>query len=202
MEVLKYLALVVGSYLIGSISFSIIMSCLLGGDVRQKGSGNAGATNMARVYGWVPGVLTWLLDVLKTVLCTWVGSRLLGDWGMAAAGAACITGHCFPIYYGFKGGKGVSVGCALALMIDLRVFAAVMTVFFLVAILSKKVSLASVLATTSILLFAPIFGVSLPRFLLAVCGVLFIDIRHKENIKRLIRGTEPDFKAAKRSRNS
>ena len=202
MEILKYLAVVIGSYLLGSVSFSIIMSRLLGGDVRQKGSGNAGATNMARVYGWVPGILTWLLDVLKTIVCTWLGQRLLGDWGLAAAGAACITGHCFPIYYGFKGGKGVSVGCALALMIDLRVFAAVMAVFLVVAFLSKKVSLASVTATTSILLFAPLFGVSLPRFLLAVCGVLFIDLRHRGNIKRLLQGTEPDFKAAKREKKA
>lgn len=201
MEILKYILVAAGSYLIGSISFSIIMSRLLGGDVRGKGSGNAGATNMARVYGILPGILTWLLDVLKTVLCIWLGTKLVGEWGMTVAGAACIIGHCFPIYYGFKGGKGVSVGCALALMIDLKVFAAVMTVFFLVAFISKKVSLASVLATTSILIFGPIFGVGLARMVLACIGVALIDWRHRENIKRLIKGTEPDFKAAKKARS-
>ncbi len=202
MLVLKYLLVIVVGYLLGSISFSIVMSRILGGDVRKKGSGNAGATNMARVYGWAPGVLTLLLDMLKTVVSIQLGLWLIGDWGLFAAGSACIIGHCFPIYYGFKGGKGVSVGCALALMVDLKVFAAVMTVFFLVAILSKKISLASICATTSILLFAPLFGVSLPRFLLAVVGVVMIDSRHKENIKRLIKGTEPDFKAAKREKKA
>ena len=200
MDFIKYIAVAVVSYLIGSISFSIIMSRLLGGDVRQKGSGNAGATNMARVYGIVPGIVTWLLDVLKTVVCIWAGTKLLGDWGLTVAGTACIIGHCFPIYYGFKGGKGVSVGCALALMIDLRVFACVMAVFILLAFTTKKVSLASVSATTSILLFGPLFHVGIERMLLACVGVLLIDWRHRENIKRLINGTEQNFKAAKKTK--
>lgn len=201
MDILKFILIAVGSYLVGSISFSIIMSRLLGGDVRGKGSGNAGATNMARVYGILPGILTWLLDVLKTVFCIWLGTKIAGDWGLTVAGSACIIGHCFPIYYGFKGGKGVSVGCALALMIDLKVFACVMTVFFLVAFISRKVSLASVLATTSILIFGPVFSVGIERMLLAGVGVLLIDWRHRENIKRLIKGTEPDFKAAKKAKS-
>ena len=83
MDFIKYILVAVGSYLIGSISFSIIMSRIMGGDVREKGSGNAGATNMARVYGIVPGVVTWLLDMLKTVVCIWVGTKLLGDWVFA-----------------------------------------------------------------------------------------------------------------------
>ena len=198
MEILKYILVAVASYLIGSVSFSIIVSTLMGGDVRKKGSGNAGATNMARVYGIVPGVLTWLMDMLKTIVCIWAGTKLLGDWGLTVAGAACIIGHCYPIYYGFKGGKGVSVGCALALMIDLRVFACVMTVFFLLAFTTKKVSLASISATTSILLFGPLFHVGLAKMTLACIGVLLIDYRHRENIKRLINGTEANFKAAKR----
>ncbi|MBQ7895961.1 MAG: glycerol-3-phosphate 1-O-acyltransferase PlsY [Oscillospiraceae bacterium] len=200
MDILKFILLAVGSYLIGSVSFSIIMSRLLGGDVRQKGSGNAGATNMARVYGILPGIITWLLDVLKTVFCIWVGTKLLGEWGLTVAGAACIIGHCYPIYYGFKGGKGVSVGCALALMIDLRVFACVMTVFFILAFTTKKVSLASVCATTSILIFGPVFGVGIARMILAIVGVVLIDYRHRENIKRLLNGTEKDFKAAKKAK--
>ena len=200
MDTLKYILLALGSYLVGSISFSIIMSKILGGDVREKGSGNAGATNMARVYGIVPGIVTWLMDVLKTVFCIWAGTRLMGDWGLTVAGSACIIGHCYPIYYGFKGGKGVSVGCALALMIDLRVFACVMTVFFVLAFATKKVSLASVCATTSILIFGPLFHVGLARMILACVGVLLIDYRHRENIKRLLNGTEKDFKAAKKAK--
>ena len=200
MDILKYILLALGSYLVGSISFSIIMSKILGGDVREKGSGNAGATNMARVYGSIPGIITWLMDVLKTVFCIWAGTKLMGDWGLTVAGSACIIGHCYPIYYGFKGGKGVSVGCALALMIDLRVFACVMTVFFILAFATRKVSLASVCATTSILIFGPLFHVGLARMILACVGVLLIDYRHRDNIKRLLNGTEKDFKAAKKAK--
>ena len=200
MDILKYILLALGSYLVGSISFSIIMSKILGGDVREKGSGNAGATNMARVYGIIPGIITWLMDVIKTVFCIWAGTKLMGDWGLTVAGSACIIGHCYPIYYGFKGGKGVSVGCALALMIDLRVFACVMTVFFILAFATRKVSLASVCATTSILIFGPVFHVGLARMILACVGVLLIDYRHRENIKRLLNGTEKDFKAAKKAK--
>ena len=200
MELIKYLLIIVGSYLIGSISFSVVMSKLMGGDIRSKGSGNAGATNMARVYGMIPGLLTLLLDALKAVLCVWGGEKLLGDVGLAVAGAACILGHCFPIFHGFKGGKGVSVGCALAFMIDWRVFIAVMTVFFICVFTSKKVSLGSICASTSICLFGPLFGIALPRILLGFFGAALIDVQHRANIKRLIAGTEPDFKPAKREK--
>ena len=202
MQLTKYLLIIIGSYLIGSISFSVIMSRLMGGDVRKKGSGNAGATNMARVFGMTAGLLTLLLDALKAVLCAWVGDMLLGDVGLSIAGAACLLGHCFPIYYGFKGGKGVSVGGALALMIDWRVFIAVMTVFFICVFATKKVSLGSVCATTSICLFGPIFAIALPKLLLGIFGTILIDFQHRGNIKRLINGTEPDFRPAKREKRS
>ena len=200
MQVLLYILIAIGSYLIGSISFSVIMSGFMGGDVRKKGSGNAGATNMARVFGLAAGLLTLFMDGLKAALCAWVGDMLLGDVGLAVAGAACLLGHCFPIYYNFKGGKGVSVGCALALMIDWRVFIAVMTVFFILVFSSKKVSLGSVCATTSILIFGPIFAISLPKLLLGLFGTILIDFQHRGNIKRLINGTEPDFRPAKREK--
>lgn len=202
MELTKYFLIIIGSYLIGSISFSVIMSRLMGGDVRKKGSGNAGATNMARVYGMGAGVLTLFLDGLKAVVCTLAGKWLLGDTGLAVAGCVCMLGHCFPVFHGFKGGKGVSVGCALALMVDWRVFIAVMTVFFICVFASKKVSLGSICASTSICLFAPLFGVCLPKILMGVFGAALIDIQHRGNMKRLIAGTEPDFKAAKKNKTA
>ena len=89
------------------------------------------------------GVLTLLGDFLKTLLALWLGRLLAGDWGLAAGGAAALIGHCYPIYFHFRGGKGVSSGAAVALMIDWRVFLAAVAVFLLAALLSKRASVAS-----------------------------------------------------------
>lgn len=194
---LKILLLVVGSYLLGSVNGSIALSKLLGrDDVRGHGSGNAGATNMARVYGLSAGLLTLAFDILKALLVAWLAERLLGDVGLAIGGLACLLGHCFPVFHNFKGGKGIAVGAALGYAIDWRVLLAIALVFFIVAFASKKVSLGSVCAAVTVTIASLVFGVSTPKLILAVCGMCIVLFQHRENIKRLLRGTEPDFKAA------
>ena len=186
------------SYLLGSLSSSIFLSrTAWGKDVREQGSGNAGATNMARVYGWTAGVLTLACDMGKAALSLWLGWKLMGDWGLSVAGMACIIGHCFPVFHEFKGGKGVSVGAALALAIDWRVFVSIVAVFLIVAFLTKKVSAGSVAAALSIIVAALVFHVGTPKLLLAIVGACLVVFQHRGNIQRLINGTEPDFKAAK-----
>ncbi|MBS1420229.1 MAG: acyl-phosphate glycerol 3-phosphate acyltransferase [Clostridia bacterium] len=198
MEIYKYILVASAGYLLGSLSMSIILSrAVLGEDVRRKGSGNAGATNMARVYGLKAGALTLGGDVLKASLSMLIGWLLLGDVGLALGGIASLVGHCFPVYYNFRGGKGVSVGAAVALAIDWRVFLSIVLVFALAAFLSKKVSLGSVCAAVAISITSLIFQVSTPKLILAVFGMLLVVFQHRENIKRLINGTEPDFKPAK-----
>ncbi len=198
MIILKYISVLLLSYLMGSVSFSILMSKLfLGGDVRKKGSGNAGATNMARVYGMKAGVFTLLGDMLKAVISMVVGWILLGDNGIAVGGLACLIGHCFPVLHGFHGGKGVSVGAAIALAVDWRVFLVVVAAFLLAALLSRKVSLGSVCGAVAITVAAFIFHVSTPRLILSIIGMIIVIFQHRENLSRLIKGTEPDFKAAK-----
>jgi len=198
MIILKYISVLLLSYLMGSVSFSILMSKLfLGGDVRKKGSGNAGATNMARVYGMKAGVFTLLGDMLKAVISMAVGWILLGDNGIAVGGLACLIGHCFPVLHGFHGGKGVSVGAAIALAVDWRVFLVVVAAFLLAALLSRKVSLGSVCGSVAITVAALIFHVSTPRLILSIMGMIIVIFQHRENLSRLIKGTEPDFKAAK-----
>lgn len=198
MEIYKYILVASAGYLLGSLSMSIILSrAVLGEDVRRKGSGNAGATNMARVYGLKAGALTLGGDVLKASLSMLIGWLLLGDVGLALGGIASLVGHCFPVYYNFRGGKGVSVGAAVALAIDWRVFLSIVLVFALAAFLSKKVSLGSVCAAVAISITSLIFQVSKPKLILAVFGMLLVVFQHRENIKRLINGTEPDFKPAK-----
>ena len=200
MEVLKYILIVVGGYLLGSVSISIILSRLLGTDVRKKGSGNAGATNMARSYGLLAGFATLAGDFLKAVIVMAVGWWLCGDWGLMAGGMACTTGHCFPIFYDFRGGKGISVGAAIGLAIDWRVFVGIIVVFLIVAFLSKKASLGSVCAAAALVILTVVFAalhlITLPRLLLALYAAVLAVFQHRANIKRLSEGTEPDFKAA------
>lgn len=193
---LKYSLVVLCGYLLGSISFSILISRLRGSDVRTRGSGNAGATNMARVYGLGVGVMTLLGDAFKACLALWLGWRLLGDWGIFAGGFSCLLGHCFPVFYGFKGGKGISSGAAIALAIDWRVFLTVVVVFAVFAVPSRKVSLGSVCGAIAIFPAALVFQDSLPKILLAGLGMALVVFQHRENIARLIKGTEGDFKAA------
>ena len=197
MEVLKYAAVAAAGYLLGSMSASILLSrTAWGSDVRNKGSGNAGATNMARVFGLGAGLLTLGCDMLKAVLATWLGSFLLGDVGLALGGICCMIGHCFPVFHHFKGGKGISVGAALGLMIDWRVFVFIIATFLIVAFLSKKVSLGSIAASLGITVSALIFHVSTPKLALAIIAMCLAIFQHRGNIKRLLNGTEPDFKAA------
>ena len=191
---MKYILVVLIGYLLGSLSASIFMSRrVYGSDVRSQGSGNAGATNMARVYGAKAGLITLAADMAKTAAAMWLGWLILGETGLALGGAACITGHCWPVYHGFSGGKGVSAGAAIALVIDWRVFVAVIAVFLLTAVLSKKVSLGSLCGAVTISISALLFGLSLPRILLAVYGMLLVAARHRDNILRLIAGEEKDF---------
>lgn len=198
MEIVKYLLVALGSYLLGSVSLSIYLSKkMYGADVRSKGSGNAGATNMARVYGMMAGVLTLGADVLKAVAAMLGGYLLLGDVGLSLGGICCIVGHCFPVFHNFKGGKGVSVGGAISVMIDWRVGLLVVGLFLLMAVLSKKVSLGSICGALAAGIGTLIFGLSTPRIVLGIVAMLVVILRHTENIRRLVKGTEPDFKPAK-----
>lgn len=199
MDFLLYALLALGSYLLGCISLSIMLSKkVYGSDVRGMGSGNAGATNMARVFGLNAGILTLLADALKAAVAMFVGNLLFGELGICIAGIASLLGHCYPVLYGFKGGKGVSVGVAVAFAIDWKVGLFVLVCFFLVAFSTKKVSPSSIAGAVAIVVSSLIFKVSTPELVLAAFGCVLVIYRHKENIKRLIAGTEPNFKPGSR----
>ena len=186
-------------YLIGSVSLSIVLSNLLyHRDVRTQGSGNAGATNAARVFGLSAGVLTLAGDFLKTLLALWLGRLLGGDVGMAVAGTAALIGHCYPVYFHFKGGKGVSSGAAVALMIDWRVFLAAVIVFGVMALLFKIASVASLSAAIAVAAGAFVFGTPLPFKILALFTCVLVFAMHSQNIRRLFRGEEKQFHAGSR----
>ena len=197
MDILKYAIVIVAGYLLGSLSASVLLSKAgWGRDVRKHGSGNAGATNMARVFGLGAGFATLAGDMLKAAAAMYLGMKLLGDAGIAAGGIACVLGHCFPVFHEFHGGKGISVGAMGGLAIDWRVFVGIVAVFLIVAFLTKKVSAGSLAACVAITVLALVFHVSTPKLILAIAVMCIAIFRHRSNIKRLAEGTEADFKAA------
>jgi glycerol-3-phosphate acyltransferase PlsY len=182
------------AYVLGSASFSIVLSKLMyRKDVREEGSGNAGATNMARSFGKLAGALTLLGDVLKTVLAVVIGRSLAGDWGVVVSCLGCQIGHCFPAYHHFKGGKGVAVGLAITAMVDWRITVTVLVVFIITAILSRKISLASILATFSAIPAAFLTVKDWRYLCMIILAASIIIYRHSENISRLMKGEEKDF---------
>lgn len=195
---MKYVIIALIAYLLGSFCASIPLSKrVYGGDVREKGSGNAGATNMARVYGMKAGLATFAADAVKTVAAMLIGSKLGGVSGEALAGAACIIGHCFPVYFSFRGGKGVSVGAALGLMTGPWVFAIIMAVFFAVSLSTRKVSLGSMCAAVSLPIAALLTSAPAPMLYMCVFSAALVVFMHRGNIGRLLSGTEGDFHAKK-----
>jgi len=196
MELLKYILLIIFSYLVGSINVAVLISSyILHKDVRTAGSGNAGATNVARVFGLKMGIITLLCDFLKTFLAMWAGSHFLGNNGMVFAAAACLIGHSWPVFFKFKGGKGVAVGGMIALILDWRLFLILIAIFAIVYILSKTISICSI----TVAIFFPIVQIILNEpSLIKICLGIFIAVlivfQHRSNISRIFAGTEPKFK--------
>lgn len=198
-----FLAAAIFSYLLGSLNFSIIFSNkVMGGDVRNSGSGNAGSTNMLRSYGWKVGVLTLGMDFLRTflvILCVvLVFDRVAPDWRQTAAAVSgfCVElGHCFPLFFKFKGGKGVAVGAIISLMVDWRCFLIIIVTFLIATAISKYVSLGSMLGALafpcSFAFFADFSTVQgTLAFIVSILVSGLIIILHRQNISRLIKGEE------------
>lgn len=189
----------VAAYIIGSLNFSILLSRLFfHEDVRSSGSGNAGATNMARSYGMVFGLAVLALDFVKTLLAIKLGICIALYWGGACAGIMCILGHCFPLFFGFKGGKGAVCGLAAVFSANVPAGAAVAAVFLAAALLSKKISLASVSACAAAAVLAAVMRFPAYNLVLVLFAAAFIVFRHKANIARLTAGTEPSFSARRK----
>lgn len=181
------------AYLLGSISFAVIVvRAVSGEDIRAQGSGNAGATNVLRAYGKKPALLVALLDVAKGTAAVLLMRLATADpWWSAAAGLAVVLGHVFPVFYGFRGGKGVATAVgAFAVLAPLALLCC-MAVFVLVVALTRYVSLGSVI---SMVLLPPVAGVLFhaPRPVVTAAAVtaLVVVFKHLGNLKRLARGEE------------
>lgn len=192
-------AAVAGAYLLGAVPFGWLLARLAGGvDVRRVGSGNIGATNVARSLGPWAGILTLALDVGKGAAAVWGAGRLAGSPGVAmAAGLAAVAGHVFPVYLGFRGGKGVATGLGAFLVLDPRA-AMGAALFFLAAVaVSRRISAGSILAAASLPAILLFRHAPLALVLAGLASSLLIILRHAENIRRLFQGTEPKLGAKK-----
>lgn len=221
-----WMPLVLGAaiaYLLGSVNFAIVVTrCMKKGDIRQYGSGNAGATNVLRSQGKGAAALTTLGDLAKSMLAVWIGGwmithinpdlilsstvgsgtyeeehlRLIGEY---IAGLFCILGHLYPLYFGFRGGKGVLATLGMMLILDWRVALISLGVFIIALIIGRMVSLGSILAGVTMVICTFLFRAFVdhyPTWVVALCTIMALIIvvllifKHVPNIKRILNGTE------------
>ena len=193
--VISFVAVIIIGYLLGSLNFGVIIStAFYHDDIRKHGSGSAGMTNMLRTYGKIPAALTFLGDGLKTVAAVFIGALFLGHHytyaGSYIGGIACMIGHAYPVYYKFKGGKGVTAAFFMVLCTNPLVALICLIIFIIIVAGTKYISLGSIM---SILIYPLILnrltGVGLHN-LIAILAALFVVYLHRANIQRLMSGTE------------
>lgn len=189
---MAYFLVILAAYIAGSIPNAILVGKLWKGiDVREHGSGNVGATNVFRVLGAGPGAVVLLLDALKGVIGVYFGIIWLGaGWGPVLGGLVVMAGHNWPIWLRFKGGRGVATGLGVILMLVPKITLIVIGVFALIVYITRYVSLGSIIAAILVPLLMLLFHESLPVLVFGMVASLFVVIRHRANIGRLLSGTE------------
>lgn len=206
----KFLSIAIISYLLGSLNFSIILSrSLTKKDIRESGSGNAGATNMLRTYGKKYAALTMLGDIFKVFIAVAIAFAILqvdfkflfvfprdaGEQTVLVfqkefAGFFCLLGHIFPCFFKFKGGKGMAACTGMVIMVDWRIALILFIVFAAIVAISKMISFGSVTIAVLFPVLITCFYKNLFLTLIAVLFAVIVITAHRENIKRLIKGTE------------
>jgi glycerol-3-phosphate acyltransferase PlsY len=190
------LGVLVGGYLLGSIPFGLVVTRLGGaGDIRQVGSGNIGATNVLRTGRKDLALLTLLGDGGKGIVAVLLARHVFGETAAALAGGAAFCGHLFPVWLGFKGGKGVATFFGVMLTVAWPVGVMAALTWIAVAALLRLSSLAALTAVALSPLFAFATDQPLPTILLAAFMAVLVFLRHRDNIARLRAGTEPKIGA-------
>lgn len=187
---------VLTSYMLGNVNGAVIISALMHDDVRKHGSGNAGLTNFIRNYGTAKALFVIIIDAVKAVLSCFLTGLLLEPYGMYSegvmiGGTAVILGHVFPALLGFRGGKGILSGLFIAFVADWRIALAIIVIFFTVYLITRYVSLGSVLAAVG---FAAGFCIlHFDEPIVMICGIISAALTifmHRSNIIRLCTGKE------------
>lgn len=190
----RYAVIVVAGYLLGNISMGLIVSERYHMDIREHGSGNAGTTNVLRTLGWLPSVLTLVGDVLKSFLACLLGKWLAGEPGLLVGGFMAVVGHNWPVFSGFRGGKGMAASLGIIFALSWPMALGFLGLEVLVAALTGYVSVASL---TTAVAFPIVMGIAYRNspdfwmyFIFAVLLAAAAIFSHRANIRRLSSGTE------------
>lgn len=207
MSAIKYIVIAIISYLLGNIASGVLVARAFGvNDIRQKGSGNAGSTNVLRTLGWLPSVLTLAGDCLKGLIACLIGRAVGGDLGMLLAGLCVTLGHDFPVFLGFRGGKGIATSLGMILVISPLLAVSLLAVEIIIVAVTGYMSVASISVTVAYPVLTAIIFRGHPNYGLfvifsIVCGLLSLYC-HRGNLMRLIRHEENRLDFAKITRLS
>lgn len=187
--------IIIFSYLVGSLNISYFLSKLKGYDIREHGSGNAGASNVVIMMGKKAGLIVALIDIFKAFLVCTIAMRLFPDkvYIGPVAGVSAILGHIFPFYMRFRGGKGLASLGGTILALDPKMFVVLLTVAIVLAVVTNYIC---VVPMSISIVFAIAYGLtrrSLASFLILMVAAVIINLKHVENLKRIKAGTEAHF---------
>ena len=191
---------IIVSYLLGSIPVGyLIVNARTGGDIRKTGSGGTGATNVSRRAGKGAGILTLILDALKGSAAVIIATIILRDinhalWWIGIAGIVAILGHIFPVWLGFRGGKGVATGVGVFLILTPVAVLLSGVLFLIIVVFTRYVSLGSMIGALSMPALAWLLNYGTPLVFTTLFGALLIIYAHRQNIQRLMTGTENKFR--------
>lgn len=219
MTIVKLFLVAVISYLLGSLNFGVILSRKLKKeDVRDRGSGNAGTTNMMRSYGKVYGFLTIAGDILKVMVAIWIAFKIVPVYELkklldsldtncviclkSFSGLFAVIGHIFPCFFGFKGGKGVATSGGMVIFVNAKIALILLAVFGVNLVVTRYVSLGSILMAVLYPVMMWLFYKDIVLVLIALVFTLIVVIAHRDNIKRLLNGTENKISFGKKSRKT
>ena len=197
--ILKILAMIIVSYLLGAIPTSFIIGKLTKKvDIREFGSGNVGASNAFRVLGVIPGIITLIIDIAKGLICASIIASFFHrgcsdqfyNLFQIIAGTSAIIGHNWTIFLDFKGGKGVATSTGVFLAISPIAILLCVAVWGICALVTRYVSLSSIIAAISLPIFIGVFNFKIGNLVFGIVAAAFVVIRHKGNIERLLHGTE------------
>jgi glycerol-3-phosphate acyltransferase PlsY len=188
--VLKVVLSSVIGYLLGSINSSLIIGRFYDIDIRTHGSGNAGVTNTLRTLGKTAALLVLIGDILKGILSCLIGHYIAGETGTIIAGASAIIGHNWPLFFGFKGGKGVLTSFAVVAYIDWKLALLALGAFIIIVSITRYVSLGSMVGAAILPILTILFIRSIEFIIFTIVLGLLVIVKHRSNIERLINGTE------------
>jgi glycerol-3-phosphate acyltransferase PlsY len=193
---MKQVILFIASYILGGVPFGLLIAkAWRGVDIRQVGSGNIGATNVYRALGPAPGITVFIADVLKGLVPTVIGAQLSPErpWVPVTAGLAAILGHSLSPFLKFRGGKGVATSLGVAIGLVPAIAAIAVGIWVVIVALTRYVSVGSIIAVMIVPAMMWISGEPLEYKLFAILAAVFVIVKHRSNIARLIQGKEHRF---------